>query len=107
MIIILNNLAALVCPKNLVQLWCHNNKINSLKHLPFSINYLICDNNPLSSKYQNKSLKEIHIINFKRKYNIDMILFEIDKCDVYDKNMNFSKADKKLNMIPMLYLIIV
>ena len=78
------------CPKNLNALYCNGNQIKSLHYLPFSVTYLYCDHNPISLKYRNKTLEEIHYMNFNRKYEYDYHLFT--------KNTAY-QADKKLNML--------
>ena len=84
-----NDLTSLqYCPKNLKKLWCNKNRLNSLNHLPKHLYLLHCghnelislqgchdslkilysDNNPLSPEYQNKSLDEIKLINYTKRF---------------------------------------
>lgn len=100
-----NQLASLrSCPKNLEYIWCPNNKITSLKYLPFSIkSALFCDN-PLSSKYKNKSTNEIHCMNFKRKYNTDITDFSDDG---YEYVIDYIRhVDEKLNKLITVFCLV-
>ena len=47
---------------------CSNNQLTSLDGCPENVTMLDCYNNPLNSTYANKSLKEIHLINYVKKF---------------------------------------
>ena len=56
------------CPKNVTELDCSNNQLTSLDGCPENVTMLDYYDNPLNSTYKNKSLKEIHLINYVKKF---------------------------------------
>ena len=63
------------CPNSLTKLYCGDNKLTSLEGCPNSLTTLYCLGNPLYTEYKNKSLKQIHQINYikKLKRGIDIV----------------------------------
>ena len=76
------------CPKNLKILFCESNQLTSLQYCPQSLQYLECSynqitslqycpeslkilwkyDNPLSPEYQDKTLKQIKLINYIKRF---------------------------------------
>nr|QBK86432.1 MAG: hypothetical protein LCMAC102_02270 [Marseillevirus LCMAC102] len=54
--------------KFVTELYCSNNQLTYLDGCPEGVTTLYYSNNPLNSTYANKSLKEIHLINYVKKF---------------------------------------
>ena len=90
----LTSLIGVTFPENVRRLYCHNNRLTSLKGCPLSLQHLYCDNNqltnledcspsvqelwhdnnPLNTEYRNKSLEEIHKINRIKAYRKGILI---------------------------------
>ena len=53
--------------KSLTTLNCGSNKLTSLKGCPEGVTELVCYNNPLNKEYKDKTIEQIHQINYIKR----------------------------------------
>ena len=75
------------CPPNITILDCSNNQLTSLCSCPTNLTKLWCYNNPLSIEYKDKTLEQIYIINFKKKFSSNNVFFNSSQSQNMEKSI--------------------